>query len=102
MRLRDGRWFRVLTVADQFTRACLVLLADSSLSGHKAASALSLVIAEGGAPASITVGNGSEFYSRAMEAWAYQYGVQLDSSGPAAPSRIAISSLSMAGCEMNV
>jgi len=30
-RLVDGRWFRVLTVVDQFTRECLLLLADSSL-----------------------------------------------------------------------
>jgi putative transposase len=56
-RLLDGRWFRVLTVVDQFTRECLVLLADNSLSGHKVASALSLVIAERGAPASITTDN---------------------------------------------
>jgi putative transposase len=71
-RLLDGRWFRVLTVVDQFTRECLVLLADSSLTGQKVAVALSLVIAERGAPSSITVDNGTEFYSRAMEAWAYQ------------------------------
>ena len=32
-RLLDGRWFRVLTVVDQFTRECLLLLADSSLTG---------------------------------------------------------------------
>ena len=49
-RLLDGRWFRVLTVVDQFTRECLVLLADSSLSGQKVALALSLVIAERGVP----------------------------------------------------
>ena len=47
--------------------------------------ALSLVVAERGAPTSITVDNGSEFYSRAMEAWAYQYGVQLDFSRPGRP-----------------
>jgi putative transposase len=29
-RLLDGRWFRVLTVVDQFTRECLLLLGDSS------------------------------------------------------------------------
>ena len=51
-RLLGGRWFRVLTVVDQFTRECLLLLADSSLTGQKAAMALSLVIAERGAPAS--------------------------------------------------
>jgi putative transposase len=47
--------------------------------------ALSLVVAERGAPKSITVDNGSEFYSRAMEAWAYQYGVQLDFIRPGRP-----------------
>jgi transposase InsO family protein len=30
-RLLDGRWFRVLTVVDQFTRECPLLLADSSM-----------------------------------------------------------------------
>ena len=49
-RLLDGRWFRVLTVVDQFTRECVLLLADSSLTGHKVALALSQVIAERGAP----------------------------------------------------
>jgi putative transposase len=33
-RLLDGRWFRVLTVVDQFTRECVLLLADSSLTGY--------------------------------------------------------------------
>jgi putative transposase len=84
-RLLDGRWFRVLTVVDQFTRECLLLLADSSLNGQKVALALSLVVAERGAPISITVDNGSEFYSRAMEAWAYQYAVQLDFIRPGKP-----------------
>ena len=56
-RLLDGRWFRVLTVVDQFTRECLVPLADSSLTGNKVALALSQVIAERGAPVSIKVDN---------------------------------------------
>ena len=76
-RLIDGRWFRVLTVVDQFTRECVLLLADSSLSGHKVALALSQVIAERGAPMSIMVDNGTEFASKAMDAWAYQYGVRV-------------------------
>jgi putative transposase len=84
-RLLDGRWFRVLTVVDQFTRECLLLLADSSLTGQKVALALTQVIAERGTPTSITVDNGSEFYSRAMEAWAYQYGVELAFIRPGKP-----------------
>jgi len=84
-RLLDGRWFRVLTVVDQCARECLLLLADSSLTGQKVALALSLAVAERGAPTSITVDNGSEFYSRAMEAWAYQYRVQLALIRPGKP-----------------
>lgn len=57
----DGRWFRVLTVFDQFTRECLLLLADSSLTGQKVALALAQVVAERDTPASITVDNRSEF-----------------------------------------
>ena len=83
--LLDGRWFRVLTVVDQFTRECLLLLGDSSLTGHKVALALSQVIAERATPASITVDNGTEFCSRAMEAWASQFGVQLDFIRPGKP-----------------
>ena len=84
-RLIDGRWFRVLTVVDQFTRECVLLLADSSLTGNKVALALSQAIAERGAPASITVDNGTEFASKAMDVWAYQYRVQLDFIRPGNP-----------------
>jgi putative transposase len=34
-RLINGRWFGVLTVVDQFTRECLLLLANSSLTGRR-------------------------------------------------------------------
>src|SRR5579863_8603770 len=74
----DGRWFRVLTVIDQFTREGLALLADRALNGHRVALALSQVIAERGAPESITADNGSEFSGKAMDAWSYQYGVHLE------------------------
>src|SRR5208283_4427733 len=85
-RLLDGRWFRVLTVVDQFTRECLVLLADSSLTGTKVAQALSEIVAERGTPASITVDNCTEFQSKAMDVWAYQHGVQLDFIRPGRPT----------------
>jgi putative transposase len=38
-RVADGRWFRILTVVDQFTRECLCLVADQSLTGEKVAQA---------------------------------------------------------------
>ena len=77
-KLLDGRWFRALTVIDQFTRECLTLVADGALNGHRVALALSQVVAERGVPESTTVDNGSEFASKAMDAWSYQYGVHLE------------------------
>ena len=77
-RFVDGRWFRVLTVVDQFTRECLLLYADRALSGGKVAAQLERVVKDRGVPLSITVDNGSEFASRAMDAWAYGHGIRLD------------------------
>ena len=84
-KLLDGRWFRVLTVIDQFTRECLALVADRALNGHKVALALSQIVAERGTAESITVDNGSEFAGRAMEAWSYQHGVRLEFIRPGRP-----------------
>ncbi len=76
--LPDGRWIRVLTVVDQFTRECLTLFADNALSGKKVAIALDKIVVLRGAPGSITVDNGTEFASKAMDLWAYKNGVHLD------------------------
>ena len=84
-RVADGRWFRILTVVDQFTRECLCLLADQSLTGEKVGQALELVVGQRGAPRSITVDNGSEFASRVMDAWAYRHGIQLEFIRPGKP-----------------
>ena len=84
-RVADGRWFRILTVVDQFTRECLCLVADQSLTGEKVAQALEPVVLQRGAPRSITVDNGSEFASRVMDAWAYRHGIQLDFIRPGKP-----------------
>jgi putative transposase len=71
-RLPDGRWIRVLTVVDQFTRECLTLFADSALSGEKVAIALDKIVVLRGAPESIDV-------------WAYKNGVHLDFIRPGKP-----------------
>jgi putative transposase len=84
-RVADGRWVRILTVVDQFTRECLCLVADQSLTGEKVTQALGPVVLQRGAPHSITVDNGSEFASRVMDAWAYRHGIQLDFIRPGKP-----------------
>lgn len=85
-KLADGRSFRILTVVDQFTRECVGLEADGSMNGMKVARALECAQQERGSlPASITVDNGSEFCSRALEAWAISHEVQLCFIRPGRP-----------------
>jgi putative transposase len=84
-RLPDGRWIRVLTVIDQYTRECLTLHADTALSGEKVAAELDNIVALRGAPKSITVDNGTESASKAMDLWAYSNGVHLDFIRPGRP-----------------
>jgi putative transposase len=84
-RLVDGRWFRILTVVDQYTRECLCAHADRSQTGEKVSEQLQRVIAQRGAPESITSDNGSEFAGQAMDYWAHQVGVKLDFIRPGKP-----------------
>jgi putative transposase len=85
-KLADGRSFRILTVLDQFTRECVELGADRSMTGMKVAQALERAKRERGSlPESITLDNGSEFCSRALEAWAMANEVQLCFIRPGRP-----------------
>ena len=85
-KLADGRSFRILTIVDQFTRECVGLEADRSMTGMKVALALEHARHERGhLPESITVDNGSEFCSRALEAWAMTNDVQLCFIRPGRP-----------------
>ncbi len=51
--LTDGRRFRVLTVADDCTRECLALIADTSLSGARVARELATLFEVRGKPRSV-------------------------------------------------
>lgn len=55
--IEDGRRFRVLGVVDDFTRECVALVPDTSLSGKRVARELDAVIAERGRPAMIVSDN---------------------------------------------
>jgi putative transposase len=84
-RLEDGRLLRVLSVVDHFTRECLLLEADTSLTGTRVARVLDRIARQRGYPDSIRVDNGSEFYSRAMDRWAHWHGVKLEFIRPGKP-----------------
>ncbi len=81
----DGRWFRILTIVDQYTRECLCLHADRSQTGEKVTEQLDRLITLRGAPESITSDNGCEFTGKAMDLWAHLAGVKLNFIRPGKP-----------------
>lgn len=83
--LDNGRRVRVLTVVDQFSRECPLLKVSHSMSGRLVVQLLEQVAQTRGLPKAITVDNGSEFYSKAMDSWAYRNQVQLDFIRPGKP-----------------
>ena len=84
-RLEDGKSLRMLAVVDNFNRECLLLRAARSMRGEHVAADLERVTGRRGYPKSIRVDNGSEFYSKAMDRWAYLRGVQLEFIRPGRP-----------------
>ena len=75
--LADGRRIRTLNVVDDCTRECLAIKVDTSLSGVRVARVLETLIAERGAPSRISLDNGPELTSRALQKWAGMRGVAL-------------------------
>jgi putative transposase len=66
----DGRRFRILTVVDDYTRECLGLVADTSLSGARVARELDLLVARRGIrPTCIVSDNGTELTGTAILRW---------------------------------
>lgn len=87
--MTDGRRFRILTVVDDFTRECLALVADTSLSGLRVARELDALIAKRGKPLMIVSDNGTEFTSMAILRWAQDQGVEWHYIAPGKPTQNA-------------
>ena len=62
----SGRRFRVLAVVDDFTRECLALVIDTSLSGLRVGRGLDRIAERLGRPAMIVSDNGTELTSHAI------------------------------------
>lgn len=84
--LFDGRRFRVFAVIDQWSRESVILEPRFSYSGQGVAELLEHWVAVNGSPASITVDHGTEFTSKALEAWVWERGVKLDFTHPGKPT----------------
>ena len=76
--LSTGRQFRTLNLIDTFTRECLLIEADHSLTGPRVVRVLEQLVERHGRPEVIRVDNGTEFTGSAGDAWAYRQGVRLD------------------------
>jgi putative transposase len=87
--LDDGRRFRILTVVDDFTRACLAIDVDTSIGGRRVAEVLQRLTDTRGKPAMLVTDNGPEFISRALDAWAYANGIELHFIEPGKPNQNA-------------
>jgi putative transposase len=83
--LYNGRRFRVLTIVDDFSRECPALEADHSLTGKRVARVLDRIALTRGLPEMITVDNGPEFISKALDLWAFENGVKLRFIQPGKP-----------------
>lgn len=81
----DGRRFRILAVVDDFTRECLALVADTSLSGARVARELDTLIARRGKPRMVVSDNGTELTSMAILRWSQEHRVEWHYIAPGKP-----------------
>ena len=72
----DGRRFRVLAIIDDFSRECLTLVADTSLSGLRVTRELDQLVCQRGKPTTIVSDNGTELTSMAVPKWCQETGVE--------------------------
>ena len=87
--LVDGRRFRALVIVDDFTRECLGLAVDTSLSGVRVARELKAIMERRSAPFMVVSDNGTEFTSRAILAWTQEQPVDWHYIAPGKPMQNA-------------
>jgi len=87
--LTDSRRFRVLAVVDDFTRECLALVADTSLSGVRVGRELDAIISHRARPQSIVSDNGTELTSMAILRWSQATQIDWHYIAPGKPTQNA-------------
>jgi len=76
-------------VVDDFTRECLCLVADTSLSGRRAARELDAIITRRGRPATCVSDNGTELTSIAIPRWSQEARIDWHYIAPGKPTQNA-------------
>lgn len=87
--LSDSRRFRILAVVDDFTRECLALVADTSISGMRVGRELDAITTLRGKPLSIVSDNGTELTSMAILSWSQEARVDWHYIAPGKPTQNA-------------
>ena len=88
--LWNGRRFRTLNVVEAYTRQCLHIEVDTSLTGERVARVLSDLVRQHGKPHVLQIDNGPEFRGKDLDLWAYQNTVNLHFIQPGKPTQNGI------------
>jgi putative transposase len=81
----SGRRFRCLSLLDVYSRECLAIHTDTSISGKTVTDILQRFVETRGAPEVITTDNGPEFTSKVFTSWAYEKGIRIFFIRPGKP-----------------
>ena len=81
----DGRRFRMLCIVDDYSRECLALVPDTSISGERLARELDKLIDYRGKPNTIVSDNGTEMTSNAILKWQQERNINWHYIAPGKP-----------------
>ena len=85
--LSSGRTFRCLTVIDEYTREAPAIEVAHSIPAAGVIEVLERLRVERGLPPMVITDNGSEFTSRAFDAWAYARDIKIEYIQPGKPTQ---------------
>lgn len=81
----DGRTIRFLNIVEEYTRQCLAIKVDRSITSEDAIDTLAELFAMYGVPKRLRCDNGPEFISKAIKQWLTMIGVEVLYIEPGSP-----------------
>lgn len=84
-RLENGMGLKMLTVLDEFTRECLGLLVERSITAAGVVGFLEVLMLKRGVPGNVRSDNGPEFVAEELKQWARGAGIALNYIEPGSP-----------------
>jgi putative transposase len=83
--LENGIGLKLLTVLDEFTRECVGLLVERSITAAGVVGFLEVLMLQRGVPENVRSDNGPEFVAQAVKQWAGSEGIALNYIAPGSP-----------------